>query len=234
MWRSSILCLSVLASAVIAAPSPALGGDGRGVVVVSTDDVLTTPTALIGGDNRGVHNPAASGETAAAAVSQTSASDQGDETASSAALNDLDVIPTTTNGSDVLSFDWSVTRYLNGSMCFVDGLGSEADDDDDDDNNGRSQCYSEWWLHMMVFMVHFVFIALVLTIVCLAVVVWRRTRALNAVSVQMTSLLAGSSDANSSQHGGDEGKAALVVPPVYRIHGTTKPETGLRYTQSFA
>jgi len=265
----SLLFIGLMATATVAAPSPALlGGEGHGMLVEAGEAIATTaaPAAqLIGGDDRGIYTPDTDtadviglpaivtlggddhgmlntpettappsatilgGDSHGQRISEEDAAEpaefhlhQSEFTA--AALADTDIMDLRVdfdlaNGTVADPFDWSVTRYLNGSVCYADG----------DSDGDLERCYSAWWYYASMFASHFVFAMMVLVIVMQAMTISRRTRALNALSLQLASILV-DTHTNGNLNGGDADNVGLLVPPAYPQYDVSKLGGGSRYT----
>jgi hypothetical protein len=177
-----------------------------------------TPDDTIGGDDHGQLTPVSENVAGEFRLHQ---SEYASNDANEVNLDSIEMLDERNSSNPV--FDWSVTHYLNGSVCYADGVGDGHD----------NKCYSEWWYRLTVMTTHFFAFLMVVTIAIQAVVITRRNRDLKAVSLQMASILA-DTQPNGNLHGGDADTVSLLVPPAYPIINVSKLGGESRNVQSEA
>lgn len=203
MTRSIVFFVAALgAGMALSSAAPAheiLGGDGHGLHMVEVDAGFvpeTTPVAvdaaLLGGDDHGKQQqlpetPLLGGD------------DHGKQ-------QQLPELPQNETAIAATGFDWSVTKYLNDTVCYADG------DGDGDANH----CVSSLYYHSMVYFYHFWTFVMVAVIISQAFRIRRITRAHNALVLRTAGLMADNfmyadvaTDASRARD------TAMLVPPAY-------------------
>jgi hypothetical protein len=193
-----------------------LGGDGHGLHMVEVDAGFvpeTTPVAvdaaLLGGDDHGKQQQLP--ETPLLGGDDHGKQQQLPETPllggdDHGKQQQLPELPQNETAIAATGFDWSVTKYLNDTVCYADG------DGDGDANH----CVSSLYYHSMVYFYHFWTFVMVAVIISQAFRIRRITRAHNALVLRTAGLMADNfMFADVATYASRARDTAMLVPPAY-------------------